>query len=632
MAGGLYTRVKTWAANEYLSSADLNAEFDNIINNCDALHLGGYSDSVALMKVTANPGATGSESLATSMAGELTRLRYVVKRMLGTGSTNWYDSPVIDLTQTNTLLGAVAPLAANRITSGRHRAGSNFPIFLVPDGTAATVNLKGLATNLTAYINSAAYTFAADVALSGLSLAPNSQNTCLVNDATLSGQEYSRLIGEAGTALTVDAMGTNIQALIGKYAGFKIVHSAVTEYFIGYVASATSISRCSRGYFFDSADAPIKRVAVSDDDTITLMKLTWIFVTTAGGLVVTYNSPIWSLKQPTSASIGDYWYDLANSTWKTYNGVAWVSAAATLAGMCVQDTAGCKAARSFEYYAAWNPTNTVTVEQTDNATIQARQINTKISVSGNIFSYGLGYAKWNSAVDMDTGVTLSNSTVYFLYVTEAGDSVISDIAPYDRTADLLGHYHPFNPWRCVGRVFSDGSSHFTTTVMSQEVWNNPSLPGFQEDYGASLAMIPDGYLPGDGAAVNRVQFFGLYSLYGINHGHGDNSTTFNLPDARARFKRGSDDMGSAAGAASRDPDAGARSAMATGGNAANVGSIQADALAAHSHTVALSANTGAQAGQAARGDASGVTGITSSTTGGNETRPINYNVNVLIRY
>lgn len=98
-------------------------------------------------------------------------------------------------------------------------------------------------------------------------------------------------------------------------------------------------------------------------------------------------------------------------------------------------------------------------------------------------------------------------------------------------------------------------------------------------YGGTSA--PTGYLICDGSAVSRTTYATLFTAIGENFGQGDNSTTFNVPDLRGRFLRGTDNMGS--GAASRDPDAASRTAMNTGGNSGNnVGSVQDDATAKNS--------------------------------------------------
>lgn len=53
------------------------------------------------------------------------------------------------------------------------------------------------------------------------------------------------------------------------------------------------------------------------------------------------------------------------------------------------------------------------------------------------------------------------------------------------------------------------------------------------------AGIPDGWLECNGFAVNRTTYNSLYSKIGVSYGSGDGSTTFNLPDLRGYFIRGS---------------------------------------------------------------------------------------------
>jgi microcystin-dependent protein len=51
---------------------------------------------------------------------------------------------------------------------------------------------------------------------------------------------------------------------------------------------------------------------------------------------------------------------------------------------------------------------------------------------------------------------------------------------------------------------------------------------------------PDGWLAADGSLVSRSTYAALFSAIGTSHGAGDGSTTFNLPDLRGVFVRGSD--------------------------------------------------------------------------------------------
>ena len=107
MAGALFARVKIWIA-EVLYSADLNAEIQNILDKFGPQWMDDYSASVAQMQLKTSPGAVGSESQATSLAGELERIRYVIARIIDSSlATHWYEVPDTDL---RTIAGGVPDL------------------------------------------------------------------------------------------------------------------------------------------------------------------------------------------------------------------------------------------------------------------------------------------------------------------------------------------------------------------------------------------------------------------------------------------------------------------------------------------------------------------------------------------
>jgi microcystin-dependent protein len=60
---------------------------------------------------------------------------------------------------------------------------------------------------------------------------------------------------------------------------------------------------------------------------------------------------------------------------------------------------------------------------------------------------------------------------------------------------------------------------------------------------------PNGWLFCVGNAVSRSTYSGLFDLFGTRYGAGNGSTTFNLPDLRSRFSRGSADAASLSGTA-----------------------------------------------------------------------------------
>lgn len=455
--GATFGALKTWNAQEILTGADLNASIAWLLANQIPAGMDDLSTTVAEMRQETDPGAQGSESQATSLAGEIQRLRYAIRRIIG--ETYWYDAPNISLAETNTQFVQISGLPANRIVSGAIRgSGSNQPAFILPNGATNSCVIDATPTNLVVRINDVSYTFSADITVSGLVQAPASNNTALVNDVELTNNYFSQLQGE-WRALTIDTVGTEITALVGKYAGFKIVHGGNTEYFLGYVKSSTEITDCRRGYFFNSSYTPISRVTIADNDTITLMKLTWIFLKTDGTVDPVYTNPTYSQETPSSPALGDYWFDTENKTWKRFNGSTWASAGAHLIGITLQDSANCVAARAFDFYASYSDLNTILFTENSATQVRAGKQGGKLNVTGSVFEFSHDDLIFDITTHRDSGVGEAASTMYYLYITDAGKRVVSDVYPYLRP-DLAGcYYHPYNPWRMVGLMYNDGSQN-----------------------------------------------------------------------------------------------------------------------------------------------------------------------------
>lgn len=167
---------------------------------------------------------------------------------------------------------------------------------------------------------------------------------------------------------------------------------------------------------------------------------------------------------------------------------------------------------------------------------------------------------------------------------------------------------------------------------------------------------PEGWMMCDGRSLNNVDYPELFSVLGYSHG-GNLTSAFNIPDYRGRFLRGADDMGTAQGAAGRDPDKSGRSSMNSNGNSGSspsaIGSVQTQATRknglgvsdpGHGHSIPkfngvgggnrIPGENGGGANQIetwftnyAWGNTTGI-GI---TDGDNETRPINAYVNYIIK-
>jgi microcystin-dependent protein len=161
-------------------------------------------------------------------------------------------------------------------------------------------------------------------------------------------------------------------------------------------------------------------------------------------------------------------------------------------------------------------------------------------------------------------------------------------------------------------------------------------PGVIMDYGGETC--PAGWLECDGSSVARATYPGLFAAIGTLHGSAD-ANSFNLPNHRGRFKR------ARANGAATDPDRATRTAANPGGVTGDrVGTLQDDQLKSHAHitgkttfsngdglgpygSATMPSSHTFHAGQA------GVTNVSNltSTTGGNQTNPINAYVMSIIK-
>ena len=182
----------------------------------------------------------------------------------------------------------------------------------------------------------------------------------------------------------------------------------------------------------------------------------------------------------------------------------------------------------------------------------------------------------------------------------------------------------------IGVTYSvaTGQFHLTTN-------NNQWSPGQIGQF--AMGTCPAGWAAANGAAVSRtVTYGGLYSAIGTTWGTGDGSTTFNVPDLRGTFLRGTGTNGTYGTAVGQA-----------------VGTYAADTYLNHSHT-ATSTDSGhthsysnfqgpggngygagtqtSQTIQTGTGTANITTTVATSTTGSTETKPKNYGVLFCIKY
>ena len=198
----------------------------------------------------------------------------------------------------------------------------------------------------------------------------------------------------------------------------------------------------------------------------------------------------------------------------------------------------------------------------------------------------------------------------------------------------------------------------TSLILSVPVANYASKAGVASSAGFPAGMIiafagdtskiPSGWLLCNGKAINRVNYATLFQTIGVSWGSGDIINTFNLPDLRGQFLRGTD-LG-----AGNDPDVVGRTLKnsATWSNS-KVGSYQGDVYLSHNHGGGN--HTHSQQTNFANGGTLSAWGFSFSqqmncltdnnihqiinksgdiitSNGGNETRPKNAYVNYIIKY
>jgi hypothetical protein len=391
--------------------------------------------------------------------------------------------------------------AKNQIVSGAVRSGSNQPLFL-QCGTANSVKILGATTDLKLVINSQAVTYSVDVTLSSLTTAPSTNNTALVNNTDLSGQDFTKYIRK----IAIDNIGSEISALNGQYAAFALTN----EVFIAKVNTTDNqLEVYQRGSFFDASNAPIEYEAVTDNDVVTLLKLVWVFADTSGTTgAVAYTTPIYASAAPSSPATGDYWFDVPNELWKRYDGSTWATVNRTLLGYAVLDATDCIATRCLEFSKIYNDYNNITCAKLSSTQIQtSKNYDNIISVDAKNL-YINNRIIWDMATDLESGVVEAISTTYYFYITETGAPKISDIRPVFN-ANLRGVYHPHYSWRWVATANNDASGNLEEVTKDY-------VAGFELfEFGTHYFLKPEGVnkfkvtLTGDGANSS---------------GNGDNST------------------------------------------------------------------------------------------------------------
>ncbi len=121
--------------------------------------------------------------------------------------------------------------------------------------------------------------------------------------------------------------------------------------------------------------------------------------------------------------------------------------------------------------------------------------------------------------------------------------------------------------------------------------------------------VPQNWLLCDGHAVSRTEYAELFSVLGTTYGNGNGTTTFNLPDLRAKFAIG---KGTAIGEAGENYDF---QLGDVGGEYSH--QLTVAEMPEHSHEVATTSETGTQ-GWVYNGNWNSTKTVNTKTSGGNQ--------------
>lgn len=139
--GANFSKLVTVADGQTITAAERNAEIDNILSNFTPTGMDDHSTNATQMQSTTDPYPGATESLPTSLAGELERIRYLIKQI--TGETQWYVDPNTDITVLSGLDAYRRPrlsyVSATAVDVENNTSTEHETKIIFPDGTTRSV-------------------------------------------------------------------------------------------------------------------------------------------------------------------------------------------------------------------------------------------------------------------------------------------------------------------------------------------------------------------------------------------------------------------------------------------------------------------------------------------------------------
>ena len=353
----------------------------------------------------------------------------------------------------------IAPpqLSGTAINSGAALA-DGYPAFLSALGD--TVQVLGSSTPLSGVIDGAGFLLSVDLTSPTLTLAPSSNNACVINDALFTGNQASKTVGEFGYWITITTIGSAITALNGKVAAFQ---------YVGEIFLATVDTSNNRLIPIYRGIAGTVQGTLTNGGVITLLHAAWIFL---GNDMLTinpvYDYPTWSVTAPAGPTLNDHWWDTANLTWKTWNGAAWIISNEVFLGMAICNTSGCTGVEPEDFNIVWD--GTIGFKEIYAAT-------TNIAIKGPIVYSAAGY---QVNISTDQNLIYSSATPSWVYIYgDKWGNLEAVTTPPRNNKKRKGYYLPGSYKRLIGIAYNYvsylASSRLTSDGWFEESMSTPNI-------------------------------------------------------------------------------------------------------------------------------------------------------------
>ncbi len=336
------------------------------------------------------------------------------------------------------------------ILSGKETT-DGFPDFLevVPASTTAKILAGGANPDLELLIDGTLLTLTADQTTPSMLVAPSVLNTARADDSEYSDENFTKTEGEMGeTFITLKSIGANVSALDGSIQAFS--HGAGPEVFFARIDS-TNLRFCDaiRGI------GGTLREEFSNNDLFTLLAANYIFIQNDLTIFTTRTYPEYLQADPSSPSLGDFYFDTVIKQWKRFNGVSFDTLKVDWLGTAILDDIVTTHVEPNDFDMGWQENLKTRLEFF--SITQIRLHIEEASIAGTFHKHNGDQGRlYTLSTNLEPGRSEIANTLYYIYLQDDLTVFFSDLAPrkYDWRR---GYYHPRRYWRCVGAVFRDGS-------------------------------------------------------------------------------------------------------------------------------------------------------------------------------